>query len=84
MDIPIAQVLRYYDKIGVAIIEIVNQPLKIGDTIHISGDKTDIEQTVKWLQVEYSHIEEAGVGQTVAIKTDKQVYPGDMIYLVTV
>jgi len=83
MNIQIAKVTHYYDKIGVAVIEVAKQPLKVGDTVKISGHDSEFNQTVSSLQVEHEQVKEIAKGESGAMKTDKPVKEGDAIYLVT-
>lgn len=83
MDIQIAKVTHYYDKIGVAVIEVIKQTLKVGDTVKISGHDSEFNQTVTSLQVEHAQVKEIAKGDSGALKTDKPVKEGDAIYLVT-
>ena len=83
MDIKIAKVTHYYDKIGVAVIEVVKKPLKVGDVIKISGHDNEFNQTVSSLQVEHTQVVKIAAGKSGALKTDKPVKEGDAIYLVT-
>ncbi len=83
MDIQIAKVTHYYDKLGVAVVEVVNQPLKVGDTIKISGHDKEFTQTVGSLQVEHKQVTELGVGESGGMKVDQPVRPGDVLYLIT-
>ncbi len=83
MDIQIAKITHYYDKIGVAVIEVAKQPLKVGDVIKISGHDNEFNQTVTSLQVEHEQVKEIDAGESGALKTEKPVKEGDMIYLVT-
>lgn len=83
MDIQIAKITHYYDKIGVAVVEVIKQPLKVGDVIKISGHDNEFNQTVSSLQVEHTQVKEITAGESGALKTDKPVKEGDVIYLVT-
>ena len=78
----IGQVTHYFGKIGVAALSLEGH-LKVGDRVHIVGNKTDFEQTVASLQVEHASIEEANPGDDVAIKLDDKVRDGDEVYKVT-
>lgn len=82
MNKPIGKITHYYDKIGVAVVE-VTKPLKVGDTIKISGHGNDVTQTVSSLQVEHAQVQKIAKGDSGALKTDKPVKEGDVIYLVT-
>jgi hypothetical protein len=83
MDIKIAKVTHYYDKIGVAVIDVVKQPLKVGDVIKISGHDSEFNQAVSSLQIEHAQVKEIAAKESGALKTDKPVKEGDVIYLVT-
>lgn len=82
MDIQIGKVTHYYDKIGVAVIEVTNQPLKIGDTVKVSGHDNEFTQKITSLQVEHDQVSEVGVGESCGMKVDEPVKAGDVLYLV--
>lgn len=81
MDIQIGKVIHYYDKIGVAVVKVAKQPLKVGDTVKISGHDNEFEQKVESLQVEHLQVNKIGKGEEGALKVDKAVKEGDVLYL---
>lgn len=83
MDIQIGTVIHYYDKLGVAVIEVKNQPLKVGDTVKFSGHDKEFKQSVDSLQVEHKQVSEVPVGETAGMKVDQPVKEGDRLSLVT-
>lgn len=83
MDIQIGTVTHYYDKLGVAVVEVKNQPLKVGDRVKISGHDKEFTQTVTSLQIEHAQVKEVPVGETCGMKVDQAVKEGDVLYLVT-
>lgn len=83
MDIQIGKISHYYDKIGVAVIEVTNQPLKAGDTVKISGHDKEFTQVVSSLQVEHTQVEEVKPGDSAGVKVDHPVKEGDVVYLLT-
>ena len=48
---PVGKVTHYYDKLGVAIIELATD-LAVGDKIKFEGNGSDFEQTVSSMQVD--------------------------------
>lgn len=80
-DTKIGKITHYYDKIGVAVIEL-DQILKSGDKIKISGHDNEFNQEVSSMQVEHQKISEAKKGDIVGLKVDKAVKPGDLVYLI--
>ncbi len=79
----VGEIIKYYPKISVAELKVVDNPVSIGDTIHIIGKKTGlIRQTVRSMQVEKKDIQQADRGMVVGLKTDDKVRPGDKVYLI--
>ena len=83
MDVQIGKVTHYYDKIGVAVIEVVSQRLKVGDMIKISGHDSEFNQKVESLQVEHKQVDELAPGESGGLKIDQPTKPGDVLYLVS-
>lgn len=82
MDVQIGKVTHYYDKIGVAVVEVTNHALKVGDMIKISGHDNEFNQKVDSLQVEHKQVDELGPGESGGLKIDQPAKPGDALYLV--
>ena len=72
----------YFAKIGVAGIDLEGT-LRVGDTIHIKGHTTDLEQTVGSLQIEHQQVEEAKAGDPIGVKVQDRCRDGDVVYKVT-
>lgn len=83
MDIQIGKVTHYYDKIGVAVVEVKNQPLKVGDTVKFTGHDQEFTQTIVSLQIEHEKVKQVPAGETAGLKVDKPVKEGDELYLAT-
>lgn len=83
MDIQIGKVVHYYDKLAVAIIEVMNQKLKTGDKVKISGHDKEFTQEVSSLQIEHAQVKDVPVGETCGMKVDQPVKEGDALYLLT-
>ncbi|MBL7159041.1 translation elongation factor-like protein [Candidatus Microgenomates bacterium] len=80
-ELQIGVVTHFYNKIGVAIIK-MSAPLKIGETIKISGHDQEFTQVVGSMQVEHQEIKEAKKGDEVGLKVDKPVKEKDLVYKV--
>lgn len=83
MDVQIGKITHYYDKIGVAVVDVVNQALKVGDMIKVSGHDNEFNQKVESLQVEHKQVDQLAPGESGGLKIDQQVKPGDVLYLVS-
>lgn len=78
----IGRITHYFNNIGVGVIEITEDKLKDGETIHLKGATTDFEQTVSSMQIEHENVQVAQAGQSVGLKTEQPVREGDQVYLV--
>ena len=72
----------YFAQIGVAGIDLEGT-LRVGDTIHIQGHTTDLEQAVESMQIEHEQVEEAKKGDAIGIKVTDRCRGGDVVYKVT-
>ena len=80
-DIKIGKIIHYYDKIGVAVVELL-KPLKNGNTVKISGHDSEFTQVISSMQIEHQQLDEAKKGQSIGLKVDKPVKEGDELFLV--
>lgn len=81
-EVEIGKVSDFFAHPLVAGIELT-APLKAGDTIHIQGHTTDMEMTVKSMQINNVDVTEAKSGDAVGIKVSDRVRRGDTVYKVT-
>ena len=78
----VGRVTDYFSKINVAALEITGEDLKVGDTIHIKGHTTDIQQTIDSMQIEKASVSLAKKGDRVGIKVKDRVRPHDTVFKV--
>ncbi len=80
MEEKIGKVSHYFNKLGVAAIEVKHGKLHKGDKLHIVGHTTDIEETVDSMELEHHPIIEALEGQNVGVKVHDHVRENDDVY----
>jgi putative protease len=73
-------VSNYFSKISVAAIEITDDIVSVGDTLHISGSTTDCEFTVDSMQIDHNLVAEAKKGDDVGLKVPDKARKGDRVY----
>ena len=78
----IGKVTHFFGKISVAVLNLSEDSLKVGEKIHFKGGDRDFEQTVISMQVEHEEIAEAKKGDDVGLKTDAPVKEGDQVFKV--
>ena len=79
-ELQVGKVSHYFTKAGVAIIDVTEGSIKVGDEIHIKGHTTDFMQKVSSMQIEHDKIELAEPGQSIGMKVDQPVRANDLVY----
>ncbi len=82
MDKPIGKVVHYYDKIGVAIIDLNDGSLKVGQQIKFKKGEEEFTQAIGSLQIEHKDVGEVKAGDAFGIKVDQPVEEGTAVYSV--
>ena len=80
----VGKVTDYFSKINVAALEITGEGLQVGDTIHIKGHTTDLQQTVDSMQIEKHSVSLAKIGDRVGIKVKDRVRVHDTVFKIIV
>jgi hypothetical protein len=78
----VGTVTHYFSHLGVALIQINNGTLKIGDSVHIQGHTTDFTQPVESMELEHQHIDKAVPGQNVGMRVKDHVREHDIVYVI--
>ncbi|MGH7268256.1 MAG: hypothetical protein ACREMB_25840 [Candidatus Rokuibacteriota bacterium] len=82
MEEKIGVVTDYLDRIGVAVLQLTDGDLRLGDRIRIAGRATELTQAVESLQIEHQPVEEALRGSEVAMKVQEPVRRHDQVFRV--
>lgn len=75
----IGKVIHYYDKIGVAIVQL-KKTIKIGDKLKFTKGNNSFDQIVDSMQIEHQLINEGKTGQEIGIKVNQQALEGTLVY----
>jgi putative protease len=78
----VGEVVKFFAKPCVAAIKITDGELNIGDTVKFTGHTTDLEDTVKSMEINNEKIEKAKVGDYIGMKVPDRVRPGDEVFKV--
>ena len=79
-EMQVGKVSHYFSKIGVAVIDVTDGSIKVGDEIRIKGHTTDFRQKVASMQIEQDKIEIAEPGQSIGMKVNEPVRQHDAVY----
>ncbi|HUV46778.1 MAG TPA: hypothetical protein VMW29_01455 [Candidatus Bathyarchaeia archaeon] len=72
VDQKVGVVIHYYDKLGVAIVDL-SSDLSLGDKIKIAGDDQELIQEVSSMQIEHKPVNNAKKGDSIGLKVDQVV-----------
>lgn len=75
---PLGKVTHYYDKIGVAIIELMDT-LSVGDKIKYTQGDDEMTQVINSIQIEKAPVDSADKGAIVGVKVDNPIKEGTEI-----
>jgi len=79
-DTKIGKVSHFFDKIGVAVVELSGS-LKVGDKIKFKRhDGEEFEQAVQSMQIEHEQVKQAKKGQAIGLKTAQPVHEGAEVF----
>ena len=81
-EVKIGKVTHYFDRLGVAVFEITDGELKVGDTVHVVGHTTNFTQPIDSMQVERQSIPSASAGQGVGVKVKSPARQHDEVFKV--
>lgn len=79
---PIGKVIHYYDKIGVAIIDLQKGSLKVGDQIKFQHGDEGFTQTIDSLQVDHNQVDSVKAGDEFGLKVSQSTKPGTLVFAV--
>lgn len=77
----VGHVTHYYSKIGVALINLKHEGLKLNENIQIEGNKTFIEQKVESMEMDNKEIKKARKGEEIAIQVKEKVFNNDNVFI---
>lgn len=80
IDSPIGKVIHYYDKLGVAIVDLTSGSLKVGDSLKFKKGDSEFTQTIESLQVEHSQADSVKSGDSFGLKVDQVTKPGTLVF----
>ncbi len=78
----VGKVSHFYDKIGVAIVEL-DAPLGVGDKIKfVRGGEDLFTEVVESIQIEHQKVTDAKKGDVIGLKTNEAVKEGAEVFKV--
>ena len=82
-EIEIGYITHYFGHIGVAAIQVTDDELAVGDTVHIKGHTSDFTTQLESMQVEHKSVTLAKKGDSIGIKVPQHAREHDKVFKVT-
>jgi len=79
MEKEIGKVTHWYDKLGVAVLDLKGA-LKAGDIVKVRKGAEEFEDTIVSMQVDHKNVSSAKKGDEVAVKFSQKTKEGAVIY----
>ena len=79
---PIGKVVHFYDKLGVAIIDLSSGGIKVGDELKLKRGEEEFTQKVESLQVDHKVVDSVKKGDSFGVKVDKPTKVGTEVYTI--
>lgn len=76
----VGEITHYFNKIGVAVLKVTENSIRVGDTIQIGEDDTGFSQTIASMQVEHASVPVAKVGDDVGLKVSQPTKHKEVVY----
>jgi len=76
----IGKVVHWYDKIGVAVIELTGS-LKVGDTIKVVHGDKEFTEAISSMQLDHAPVKSGKKGQQIAVKLSEKAGEGSTVSL---
>ncbi|MFX0087841.1 MAG: hypothetical protein ACFFAU_19470 [Candidatus Hodarchaeota archaeon] len=76
----IGDIENYFSKVGVAVLNVTQGTVKIGDKISIKGATTDFEMTIDSMQIDRVDVDSVSAGTKVGLKVPERVRKGDKVF----
>lgn len=77
----VGKVVHYYDKLGVAIVDLGSGGLKVGDEVKFKRGDEEFTQKVESLQVDHKEVDSVKKGDSFGLKVDQPTKVGTELYL---
>jgi len=78
----VGTVTHYFGQPRVAIVEITEGELRIGDTIRVVGHTSEFTQQIGSMQLDHAPVDSASIGDSVGIEVVERTREHDRVYLV--
>ena len=81
-EVELGKVTHYFSKIGVAAIQLTQDTLRVGETIHVKGHTSDFLQKIDSMQIDGKSVSEATIGQSIGLRVKDHAREHDQVFKV--
>ena len=77
---PIGLVIHFYSHLSVAIVRMERGSLRVGDSVHIKGHTTDLQQRVESMEIDHVRVAQVDAKQELGMRVSEHVREHDVVY----
>ena len=79
-EVIVGSVTHYFPRVEVAVVELTDDELRIGDSIRVLGTTSNFTQTIESMEIDHSSVELVRSGDQVAIRVIERARVGDLVF----
>jgi putative protease len=76
----VGRVTHYYTRLQVAVVEVTDSDLRVGDTIRVLGNLSNFTEEVESMEIDHAPVQSVQVGDLVGIKVSERARVNDLVY----
>jgi hypothetical protein len=81
-EVKVGRITHYFGKVQVAVIELTDGSLAVGDTVRIKGHTSDFTQRIDSMQIDRVDVPSATKGQAIGVRVAQPARVGDDVFKV--
>lgn len=79
-EVIVGRVTHYFPRVEVAVVELTDDELRIGDSIRVLGTTSNFTQAIHSMEIDHSPVDLVRVGDEVAIRVVERARVGDLVF----
>lgn len=79
-EVIVGRVTHYFPRVEVAVVELTDDELRMGDSIRVLGTTSNFTQAIESMEIDHSPVELVRAGDEVAIRVVERARVGDLVF----
>lgn len=79
-EVIVGRVSHYFPRVEVAVVELTDDELRIGDSVRVLGTTSNFTQVIESMEIDHSPVEAVRAGEEVAVRVVERARVGDLVF----